>query len=40
MLGRIPREDEHPSVEVMGVTFTVEKVEERRIERIKAVKNP
>jgi putative hemolysin len=40
MLGRIPREDEHPSVEVMGVTFTVEKVEERRIEKIKAVKNP
>ena len=38
-LGRIPHENEHPSVTVAGVTFTVQKVEERRIEKIMAVKN-
>jgi putative hemolysin len=40
MLGRIPHEDEQPSVEVMGVTFTVESVVERRIEKVRAVKKP
>lgn len=40
LLGRIPHEDEHPSVEVMGVTFTVEKIEDRRIDRVRAVKKP
>lgn len=39
-LGRIPEENEHPSVEVEGITFTVETVEERRIDRIRAVKKP
>ena len=38
-LGRIPLEGEHPSVEIAGVTFTVEEVEERRIEKVRAVKN-
>lgn len=37
-LGRIPNENEHPSVEVGEYVFTVEKVEERRIEKIRAVK--
>jgi putative hemolysin len=39
-LGRIPREDEHPSVEIGDIIFTVEKVEDRRIDRIHAVKKP
>ena len=34
MLGRIPEEDEHSSVEVAGYRFTVEKMSERRIERV------
>ena len=38
-LGRIPHEGEHPAVEIAGVTFTVEEVEERRIEKVRAVKN-
>ena len=37
-LGRIPHEGEHPSVEVAGVTFTVENVEDRRIDKVRAVK--
>lgn len=39
ILGTIPVEGEHPSVTVLGITFTVDEVEERRIERIIAVKN-
>lgn len=39
-LGRIPGENEHPKVTVSGVEFTVDKVEERRIEKITAVKKP
>lgn len=39
-LGRIPDEDEHPSVVVENVTFTVQKVEERRIDKLLAVKQP
>lgn len=38
-LGDIPEEGEHPSVEIAGVTFTVETVNERRIERVRAYKN-
>jgi putative hemolysin len=38
MLGRIPDENEHPSVEAEGISFTVEKVGDRRIEKIRAVK--
>jgi len=34
LLGRIPKEDETPEVEACGYTFTVEKIEEKRIERI------
>lgn len=39
-IGRIPHENEHPSITVSGVTFTVQTVEDRRIEKIMAVKNP
>ena len=39
ILGTIPREGEHPSVTISDVTFTVEEVDERRIERVIAVKN-
>jgi putative hemolysin len=39
LLGRIPSEGEHPCVTVSSITFTVDEVEERRIERIIAVKN-
>ncbi|MBP0990408.1 MAG: HlyC/CorC family transporter [Oscillospiraceae bacterium] len=38
ILGRIPGEDEHPSVVVGNVEFTVEKVEDRRIMSVKAKK--
>lgn len=34
LLGRIPEEDEHPSVEAAGFRFTVESMSERRIERV------
>lgn len=37
-LGRIPRENEHPSIDMGGFTFTVESVDERRIDRVKAVR--
>jgi putative hemolysin len=39
-LGRIPHPGEHPSIEVNGVVFTVETVDERRIDKIKAVVTP
>ncbi len=39
-LGRIPGEDENPTVEFSGYTFTVEEVEERRITRVTAEKMP
>lgn len=39
-LGRIPGEDENPTVELLGYKFTVEEVEERRITRITAEKLP
>ncbi len=35
-LGHIPSVSEHPSLEIEGITFTVEKVEERRIEKVRA----
>lgn len=35
-LGRIPQEDEKPVIEAEGFRFTVEEMEERRIERIRA----
>lgn len=34
VIGRIPGEDEHPSVQLDNVTFTVMKMDERRIERV------
>ena len=34
VLGRVPHEDEHPSVEHCGFKFTALKVEDRRIEEI------
>lgn len=37
-LERIPRQGEHPVVTVNGITFTVEKVEDRRIARIRIEK--
>ena len=39
-LGRIPKEDEHPVIECAGFSFTVEEVDERRIERVLAVRLP
>jgi putative hemolysin len=39
ILGTIPSDGEHPSVTVSGIIFTVDEVEERRIERIIAVKS-
>lgn len=39
-LGRIPHEDEHPSVVVSDFTFKVEQVEDRRIVKVRATKNP
>ncbi|MBQ2423014.1 MAG: HlyC/CorC family transporter, partial [Clostridia bacterium] len=38
ILGRIPEENETPMVEVAGCEFTVESINERRIERVKIVK--
>ncbi|MFA9379985.1 MAG: hemolysin family protein [Acetanaerobacterium sp.] len=40
ILGRIPSENEHPTVVVNNVEFTVLKVEDRRIESVKVVKLP
>lgn len=39
-LGRIPGEDERPEIEAEGFKFTVEEMEERRIERIRAERLP
>lgn len=38
-LGRIPKETEHPSVNIENLTLTVEKVEDKRIAKILIVKN-
>lgn len=40
LLGRIPEDDEQPSVTVDGILFTVTKIEERRIVRILAQRIP
>ncbi len=40
ILGRIPDEDERPTVTVAGCEFTVEEIKERRIERVKIVRLP
>jgi len=40
LLGYIPGDDEHPTVEVDGVEFTVEKAEDRRILRVRAHRLP
>lgn len=37
-MGHIPKENEHPSVVINGVRFTVQKVHERRIEKVLVVK--
>lgn len=39
-LGRIPKEDEHPSIEVSGLTITVLSVEDQRLARLLLVKEP
>lgn len=38
LLGRIPSEDEHPVVEYAGIVFKVEKVDDKRIEKVKVCK--
>ena len=40
LLGRIPSEDEHPSVKIGDAEFTVLEVEDRRIARVRAEKLP
>lgn len=40
LLGRIPSEDEHPSVTIGDAEFTVLEVEDRRIARVRAEKLP
>ena len=40
ILGRIPEQNEHPSVEVSGYRFTVQSVDERRIDIVRAEKLP
>ncbi len=40
LLGRIPTEEEHPTVTVDGVDFTVLKVEDRRVALVKAERRP
>lgn len=37
-LGRIPSENEHPSIEAEGFVFTVEQVEDRHIDKVRVVK--
>lgn len=37
-LGRIPDESEHPVIKYMGIEFTILVIEERHIEKIRAVK--
>ena len=39
-IGRIPAPGEHPFVELCGFRFTVEEVEDRRIERVKVERLP
>ena len=39
-LGYIPKEGEHPSVEAAYTLFTVEEVDERRIEKVRVEKLP
>ncbi len=39
-LGRIPQEDEKPELEAEGFKFTVEEMEERRIDKVKAERLP
>ncbi len=40
MLGYIPTEDDHPTVEAAYTLFTVESVEERRIDKVRVEKHP
>lgn len=40
LLGRIPSEEEHPTVQIDDVEFTVMQVEDRRIAKVKAEKLP
>ncbi len=39
-LGRIPQEDEKPEIEACGFRFTVEEMDERRIEKVSAERLP
>lgn len=39
-LGHIPKENEHPVVPIAGYSFTVEKIEERRIAKVRVEKLP
>ena len=34
LLGRIPKENEHPSVQVCGLTITVLEIEDQRLSRL------
>ena len=38
--GHIPKENEHPVVQISGYSFTVEKIEERRIAKVRVEKLP
>ena len=40
LLGRIPEDEERPSITVGGILFTVTRVEERRVARITAQRLP
>lgn len=40
LLDRIPEPDEHPSVEYLNLTLTVEKMEDRRIEKVRICMHP
>lgn len=39
-IGKVPKENEHPSVQIGEYLFTVESIEDRRIEKVKIVKQP
>lgn len=39
-MGRIPEDGEHPQIEVEGYLFTIEKIEEKRIEEIRVTRLP
>ena len=38
-LGRIPKEEEHPTIDTESVTYKIEEYEDKRILKLKACKN-